>query len=409
MSKYNVGLDLNTRNSLSVIVSRIKPQRKVLEFGPANGRLTKYLHEELGCSVYAVEIDEEAAKDSGKFCEEIIVGNIEDYEWLERYKNIQFDYIVFADVLEHLYYPEEVLKRSKELLKSNGSVLISLPNVAHNAIIMELLDDQFRYQETGLLDSTHIRFFTKKTIDKLVQNAGFKIFYETGIFKKPEETEFVKLYEKSNECASCLYQHSYGEVYQFILEIKKEVSNSIIELDRKESALLFWDTGKGFNLEEVAKTSFKIEDSLIEFDLGKQSIHTNAIRIDPLEYACKIKIKKILIDGKDIDLSNIRHNGIALEQDTFIYLHHDPQISIMFQEAKNINSVVLYFDLLENILDIKGLQLQVKEQQLQEKEQQLQEKEQQLQEKNLHIQEVLKLADSMRLKNRIKKLFGLYK
>ena len=114
--KYDFDIDLETKNSLSIIINRIKPNSMVLEFGPANGRMTRYLKEVLNCKVYAVEIDKEAAKDAKRYCEKILVDDVEKYTWLEVYKDLEFDYIVFADVLEHLYYPEKVLKESKLLL-----------------------------------------------------------------------------------------------------------------------------------------------------------------------------------------------------------------------------------------------------------------------------------------------------
>ena len=105
MSKYDCELNLEDRNSLSVLVERIRPNSIILEFGPANGRMTKYMREQLHCKVYAVEIDENSAKDAGKYTEKIIVDSIENYSWQEEFKDLKFDYIIFADVLEHLYYP----------------------------------------------------------------------------------------------------------------------------------------------------------------------------------------------------------------------------------------------------------------------------------------------------------------
>ena len=109
MSKYDCELNLKDRNSLSILVERIKTNSVVLEFGPANGRMTKYMKEQLNCKVFAVEIDEQSARDAAQYTEKIVLDSIENYSWKEEFKNIKFDYIIFADVLEHLYFPEEVL------------------------------------------------------------------------------------------------------------------------------------------------------------------------------------------------------------------------------------------------------------------------------------------------------------
>ncbi len=86
MSNYDVELDLTSRNSLSLIIGRIVKNSTVLEFGPANGRMTKHLKENLGCTVYAVELDKEAANDAIEFCEDILVGGIEQFKWLKKYQ-----------------------------------------------------------------------------------------------------------------------------------------------------------------------------------------------------------------------------------------------------------------------------------------------------------------------------------
>ena len=165
MSKYNFDLDLESKNSISVILNRIKPNSTILEFGPAHGRMTKYLRDTLNCKVYAVEIDEKAAKHAEQFTEKIIIDSIETYSWEKAFAGIEFDYIIFADVLEHLYHPGKVLERIRNFLKEDGSILISIPNIAHNAIILGLMKGEFNYGPVGLLDDTHIRFFTKKTFD----------------------------------------------------------------------------------------------------------------------------------------------------------------------------------------------------------------------------------------------------
>ena len=157
--KYDFELRMDERNSLSLIAKQVEENSIVLEFGPANGRLTRYLKEKKNCKIYAVEIDKDAAKDAGRFTEQIIIGDIEEFSWLENWSNIEFDYILFADVLEHLHDPLEVLKQTKCILKDSGKVIVSVPNVAHNAILIDLYRNIFNYTNVGLLDNTHIHLF----------------------------------------------------------------------------------------------------------------------------------------------------------------------------------------------------------------------------------------------------------
>ena len=171
-SKYDFDLDLNNTNSLSLMIGQIRRGSTVLEFGPANGRMTRYLKEALDCSVYLVEIDEEAGKQAAQYGEDIVIDDAETYSWYERYENIRFDYITFADVLEHLRDPEKLLKKAKSLLKQNGSILLSVPNLAHNSVAISLLNNEFEYTNTGLLDNTHIHFFTKNSLDHTMERCG---------------------------------------------------------------------------------------------------------------------------------------------------------------------------------------------------------------------------------------------
>ena len=122
-SKYDFDLDMNNTNSLSIMINQIKRGSKVLEFGPANGRMTRYLKEMLDCKVYLVEIDEKAGKEALQYGEDLLVDDIETYSWKKKYEDKRFDYITFADVLEHLKDPERVLREAKGLLKQDGSIV----------------------------------------------------------------------------------------------------------------------------------------------------------------------------------------------------------------------------------------------------------------------------------------------
>lgn len=114
MGNYDFGLDLSSVNTMSVIAGWIREHTKVLEFGSANGRLTKYLKEEKNCCVTIVEIDAESGEDASEYAAKSFVGSemgdIEKYNWIE--PECEYDYIIFADVLEHLSNPKSVLENA---------------------------------------------------------------------------------------------------------------------------------------------------------------------------------------------------------------------------------------------------------------------------------------------------------
>lgn len=229
MSKYDIDLDLQTKNSLSVIIQRIKPGSRVLEFGPSHGRLTRFLNAYMDCDVVCIELDEEAAEEASQYAQKMIVGDIESLLWEEEVENQTFDYILFADVLEHLRNPERILKIVKKYLRESGSIIISIPNVAHSAILIDLLQDKFIYKDVGLLDNTHIRLFTKTTLDVMIDECGLYKCYETDIAKEPEMTEFVNSYnELPLNVASYIKNKPYSTSYQFIMELKTEPCESFV-------------------------------------------------------------------------------------------------------------------------------------------------------------------------------------
>jgi len=150
-------------------------------------------------------------------------GNIEQHMAFDMIKAEwgDYDYVIYADVLEHLVEPATVLTETKKILKEDGSVWISIPNVAYNGVIIELINDQFTYRETGLLDSTHLRFFTMNSLDKMVKKCGFKIGFEHNLQNKVSLSEFKDAYTKVPPAiASFLKFRPGGEVYQMIWELK---------------------------------------------------------------------------------------------------------------------------------------------------------------------------------------------
>jgi SAM-dependent methyltransferase len=86
-----------------------------------------------------------------------------------------FDVVLFADVLEHLPNPQSMLLTAREALRPHGSIIVSVPNVAHWSVRVDLIRGRFQYQPTGIMDATHLRWFSARTAKSLVASAGFKV------------------------------------------------------------------------------------------------------------------------------------------------------------------------------------------------------------------------------------------
>ena len=129
---------------------------------------------EIGCTVTAVEIDKNSSKKARKFCQHIITSDIESLEDLG-YPNNYFDVILLSNVLEHLKSPSTVLRKLNKYLKKDGFIVVAIPNIANLKIRIKLLLGKFDYEESGILDKTHLRFFNEKSANELLNQAGFNI------------------------------------------------------------------------------------------------------------------------------------------------------------------------------------------------------------------------------------------
>jgi len=201
------------------IIRMVGTGKRVLELGPGPGSITRHLHEN-GCSVTAMELDKQAIEIVSAFCERVHPCNLNDHEWPTQLGNVEkFPVIVAGDVLEHLYDPWTTLQQMLPLLAEEGYVVVSLPHVAHNAVVACLLNEDFEYQPWGLLDKTHIRFWGMKNIQKLFEGAGFKIVEADFVIKKPEQTEFAKSWRQLPvETQKVLEINPFGSIYQVIVK-----------------------------------------------------------------------------------------------------------------------------------------------------------------------------------------------
>ena len=141
---------------------------KILDVGTAEGYLGALLKEN-GHRVIGIERDELLAAKARTHYEYLHVSDIEQFDFPYR---DEFDFILFADVLEHLRDPASVLSRSLKSLKPTGDIIISVPNVANIAVRLGLLFGRFDYKDRGILDRTHLRFFTLETLKKLLDECA---------------------------------------------------------------------------------------------------------------------------------------------------------------------------------------------------------------------------------------------
>ena len=130
-----------------------------------------------------------------------------------------FDYVITADVLEHLVDPWRVVANIRPHLKDGGKVIASIPNIMHVSVMRDLLNGRFRYQEAGILDRTHLRFFTLNEIDSLFAGAGYgpRSYAASTV---PVSDADLELIDALKELSSTDTSDQF-KVYQYLVTVAK--------------------------------------------------------------------------------------------------------------------------------------------------------------------------------------------
>lgn len=172
---YHRNFDSGATGKYFVVANRLRPSSCILEIGCHTGGFSRYLMTQ-GHTVLGVDNDESAikvARDAGvnAICRDVSEDGA--LAFLDR----QFDVLLLMDVLEHLPRPDVVLSRLRTAVKPGGDVLITGPNVAYWRVRLDLLRGKFNYEDAGIMDRTHLRFFTAETWSALVSQAGYEIIH----------------------------------------------------------------------------------------------------------------------------------------------------------------------------------------------------------------------------------------
>jgi O-antigen biosynthesis protein len=217
--KYEHSVDTENKNSChGKIIGLVGKNKKVLEIGTSTGYLSKIFRDNDN-SVTGIEIDRDAGEVAGQYCDRMIIGDIEVLD-LDQYVNDpRFDVIVLGDVLEHLKFPGQVLVKIKKYLKADGYIVVSLPNVCHGDLILNLMCGDFRYTPIGLLDNTHIRFFGLKNMLDLFYKGGYSVVSFDRVISPIGSTELRVAPENIPEdLLKFIISIPDADVYQFVFK-----------------------------------------------------------------------------------------------------------------------------------------------------------------------------------------------
>ncbi len=232
------GIDLESGSVHADVVQLVGSGKRVLELGPATGYMSRVFAEH-GCTVIGIEIDPAMAERAGEFCERVIVGDLDTLDLDAELGEERFDAIVAADVLEHLKDPLAALTRLKPFLDPAGSFVLSIPNIAHGSVRLALLSGNFTYRDIGLLDATHLRFFTRETIEKLLDESelGLADLRRHELNLDASEVSFDRT-KVSPEVLEQLERDPDARTYQYVLKALPMPREGLRELQRRLGELI---------------------------------------------------------------------------------------------------------------------------------------------------------------------------
>ena len=203
-----------TRNELlPLIPSGIKTS---LDIGCGMGVFSQSIKEQLGAETWGVEPAKEAAEVASKRLDKVCCGYFDNItDQLPKY---YFDCIFFNDVLEHMIHPENALKAAHSYLSANGVIICSIPNIRFFPQLMELLIARdWKYRDQGILDRTHIRFFTRKSMVRMFLNCDFEIVHCVGV-NRIQSKKYIALCHIANALSAGRFSDCFHQQYAFVLK-----------------------------------------------------------------------------------------------------------------------------------------------------------------------------------------------
>jgi 2-polyprenyl-3-methyl-5-hydroxy-6-metoxy-1,4-benzoquinol methylase len=271
LSRYHGAVDpLAPNNAHASALQLIGFNQTVLELGAASGHVTAALVQR-HCRVTSVEQDAEVAQELYGLADRVIVGDLDDPAVLDGVEDT-FDVVLAGDVLEHLRDPHRVLRQAAQLLGPGGRVVVSLPNVAHADLRLALLLGRWEYRPWGLMDSTHVRFFTRDGIDLLVEQAGLVISELRRVRIPAFESELgIERGAVPTETVDLVLADPEAETYQFVFAaVRHDGDHEIRELAAGKRRMT-GDLERALARQQTAEAELTERSAQFEVDLSERS------------------------------------------------------------------------------------------------------------------------------------------
>lgn len=238
IERYDYAFEPDGDEWAARLLRRVPPGGgSVLELGPGPGAMTRVLLAR-GHQVTVVENDPEALEVLKTLGVEVVSGTLDSTDWLEALAGRRFDAVLACDVLEHLRRPEDVLHHLSEFVAPMGRLVISVPNIAYAGVVAAMRNGIFDYSDKGQLDRTHVRFFTKRSLEKVLLDCGWTPRVWESNRVPVEYSEFAWHWSalSGEQRQALLAGWQDFDVYQWMVVVTPSVDASAWELAETRSA-----------------------------------------------------------------------------------------------------------------------------------------------------------------------------
>lgn len=154
-----------------------KTTKTILDVGCGTGQLGKVIKENIDCRIVGVTYSESEALIAEKYLDKVLVNDLNHFD---NSSIGEFDCIICSHILEHINYPENLLRSLQNNMNNSSIMIVALPNVLHLRQRLEFLKGNFKYTDGGIMDRTHFRFFDWQTSRELLENSGYEIINSEG-------------------------------------------------------------------------------------------------------------------------------------------------------------------------------------------------------------------------------------
>jgi 2-polyprenyl-3-methyl-5-hydroxy-6-metoxy-1,4-benzoquinol methylase/glycosyltransferase involved in cell wall biosynthesis len=211
-------IDPSGSDSLAVIARMVQPGSTVLDIGCSTGELGRYLTEQRECIVDGLDHNAAALALAKQYYRTAVLADLNNDPLEALIGQETYDYIVCADIIEHLLNPDALIDQMKGHLTPRGQILFSVPNITYIGVILELMFGQFSYRDDGILDRTHLHFFSRGSLTQLLENHDLSVVASADIVLELAYSEFSQylVSNLSHEELNPLLERADTLTYQFV-------------------------------------------------------------------------------------------------------------------------------------------------------------------------------------------------